>query len=63
MFCVTESEDGDDGEEDGEEGGEEEQGGGGGVTDRGDDIGDERGGLSSVNIEGLKLSTRTVIEV
>ena len=58
MFCVTESEDGDDGEDDGEEGGEEEQGGGGGVTDRGDDVGDERGGLSSVNIEGLKLSTR-----
>lgn len=51
MFCITESEDGDDGEDDGEEGGEEEQGGGGGVTDRGDDVGDLGGGLSSVNIE------------
>ena len=57
MFCVTESQDGDDGEADGEEGGEEEEGGGGGVTDRGDDVGDQGGGLSSVKIVELRLRT------
>ena len=48
---VRESEAGDDGEEDGEEGGQEEEAGCRGVTDRGDDVCDEGGGLSSVNID------------
>ena len=51
MFCVTQSQDGDDGEADSEEGGQEEEGGGGGVADRGDDVGDQGGGLSSVKID------------
>ena len=41
MFCLTQSQDGDDGEADSEEGGQEEEGGGGGVADRGDDVGDQ----------------------
>ena len=51
---VRESEagdDGDDGEDDGDEGGEKEEGGGCGVTDRGDDVSDQGGRLTSGRIE------------